>query len=160
MLRTKIGKSSRLFISILVIQDHIESLGKPMLLKGDEVLLNGLLAQVLSDIAPKPSTTFSIQICPNPKLQLGPTDISYPEPPSSYNIGTARNPNSSVSPNTSLGLIEMALPTLCYLVHLFWSHRVMQSVSSRWIDQLVVALLLYFCVAELMQWVPPRCGLP
>ena len=29
---------------ILVIQDHIESIGKPILLKGDEVLLNGLLA--------------------------------------------------------------------------------------------------------------------
>ena len=38
-------KSSRLFIFILVIQDHIESIGKPILLKGDEVLLNGLLAQ-------------------------------------------------------------------------------------------------------------------
>ena len=45
MLRTKIGKSSRLFISILVIQDHIEFIGKTILLKGDEVLLNGLLAQ-------------------------------------------------------------------------------------------------------------------
>ena len=31
--------------SILVIQDHIESIGNPILLKGDEVLLNGLLAQ-------------------------------------------------------------------------------------------------------------------
>ena len=31
--------------SIFVIQDHIESIGKPILLKGDEVLLNGLLAQ-------------------------------------------------------------------------------------------------------------------
>ena len=31
--------------SILVIQDHIESIGKPILLKGYEVLLNGLLAQ-------------------------------------------------------------------------------------------------------------------
>ena len=45
VLRIKIGKSSRLFIYILVIQDHIESIGKPILLKGDEVLLNGLLAQ-------------------------------------------------------------------------------------------------------------------
>ena len=44
-LRTKIGKGSRLFILVLVIQDHIESIGKPILLKGDEVLLNGLLAQ-------------------------------------------------------------------------------------------------------------------
>ena len=35
-------KSSRLYIFILVIQDHIESIGKP---KGDEVLLNGFLAQ-------------------------------------------------------------------------------------------------------------------
>ena len=39
MLRTNIGKSSRLFIFILVIQDHIESIGKPILLKGDEVVL-------------------------------------------------------------------------------------------------------------------------
>ena len=30
---------------ILVIQDHIEYIGKPILLKGDEMLLNGLLAQ-------------------------------------------------------------------------------------------------------------------
>ena len=60
MLRTWIGKSSRLYIFGLVIQDHIESIGKPILLKGDEVLLNGLFAQVLSDSTPKPSTTFSI----------------------------------------------------------------------------------------------------
>ena len=38
-------KSSRLYILLLVIQDHIESIGKPILLKGDEVLLNGLLAE-------------------------------------------------------------------------------------------------------------------
>ena len=31
--------------SALVIQDHIQSIGNPILLKGDEVLLNGLLAQ-------------------------------------------------------------------------------------------------------------------
>ena len=29
----------------LVIRDHIESIGKPILLKGHEVLLNGLLAK-------------------------------------------------------------------------------------------------------------------
>src|SRR3990170_7055282 len=60
------AQSTRLYIFILVIQDHIESIGKPILLRGDEVLLNGLLAQVLSDMAPKPSATLSIQICPNP----------------------------------------------------------------------------------------------
>ena len=45
MLRTNIDRSSRLYVFILVVQDHIESIGKPILLKGDEVLLNGLLAQ-------------------------------------------------------------------------------------------------------------------
>ena len=48
ILRTKDWRklqSPRLYISTLVIQDHIESIGKPILLKGDEVLLNGLLSQ-------------------------------------------------------------------------------------------------------------------
>ena len=40
-----LATSSRLYVFILVIQDHIESIGKTILLKGDEVLLNGLLAQ-------------------------------------------------------------------------------------------------------------------
>ena len=93
MLRTNIGKSSRLFIFILVIQDHIESIGKPILLKGDEVLLNDPLAQVLSDIAPKPSATFSIQIGLNPKFQLGPTESFYLEPPRLLDIAVAKNPN-------------------------------------------------------------------
>ena len=39
------AQSIRLYILLLVIQDHIESIGKPILLRGDEVLLNGLLAQ-------------------------------------------------------------------------------------------------------------------
>ena len=39
------AQSTRLYILLLVIQDHIESIGKPILLKGDEVLLNGLFAQ-------------------------------------------------------------------------------------------------------------------
>ena len=43
--KDNIGKSSRLYIFILVIQDNIESIGKPILLKGDEVLLNEVLAQ-------------------------------------------------------------------------------------------------------------------
>ena len=45
MLRTHIGKSSRLYILFLVIQDHIESIGKANTIKRDEVLVNGLLAQ-------------------------------------------------------------------------------------------------------------------
>ena len=39
------AQSTRLYILLLVIQNHIESIGKPILLKGDEVLLNGLLSQ-------------------------------------------------------------------------------------------------------------------
>ena len=39
------AQSTRLYILLLVIQDHIESIGKPILLRGGEVLLNGLLAQ-------------------------------------------------------------------------------------------------------------------
>ena len=48
MLRTKDWlklKAQDSTFPILVIQDHIESIGKPILLKGDEVLFNGLLAQ-------------------------------------------------------------------------------------------------------------------
>ena len=48
MLRTKDWlklKDQDSTFSISVIQDHIESIGKPILLKGDEVFLNGLLAQ-------------------------------------------------------------------------------------------------------------------
>ena len=48
MIRTKdwlkLNAQDSIF-SILVIQDYIKSIGKPILLKGDEVLLNGLLAQ-------------------------------------------------------------------------------------------------------------------
>ena len=116
MLRTKIGESSRLFIFILLIQDHIESIGKPILLEGDEVLLNGLLAQMLTDIAPKPSATFSIKICPKPKVKLGPTDLIYPVPPSSFDIATARNPRQFGLTDMDLGLTEMALQTLCCML--------------------------------------------
>ena len=48
MLRTKDWlklKAQDSTFSILVIQDHIESIGKTNTIKRDEVLLNGLLAQ-------------------------------------------------------------------------------------------------------------------
>ena len=120
MLRTHIGKSSRLFISILVIQDHIESIGKLILLKGDEVLL----AQILSDIALSRQPLSHFQICPKPKVKLGPTEIFYPAPPSSYDIATARNPNSSVRP-------------------------IQISVSPRWPFQFSVACCNYFGLTEM-----------
>ena len=131
MLRTWIGKSSRLYIFGLVIQDHIESIGKPILLKGDEVLLNGLFAQVLSDSTPKPSTTLSIQICPKPTFQLGPTEILYPEPPSSSRLSHCQNPNKSDPP--------------------IWI-----SVPPRWPCQLSVIVCTYFGPTEFCKSVSPR----
>ena len=81
-------------LSILVIQDHIEAIGKPILLIRDEVLLNGLLAlMMLNDMFQSPQPLSHINICPKPKVKLGPTDSFYPESPSSVNIATARNPN-------------------------------------------------------------------
>ena len=38
-------QSTRLYILLLVIQDHIESIGKPILSRGGEVLLNEVLAR-------------------------------------------------------------------------------------------------------------------
>ena len=154
MLRTHIGKSSRLFISILVIQDHVESIGKSILLKGDEVLLNGLLAQMLSHIAPKNPATFSTQICKNPKLQLDPTDSFYPAPPSSYDIATARNPNSLVTPMRIS--VSPRWPCQFYVHAIILVSPKQRSVSPRWLDQFSVALLLHFSLTELMQSAPPR----
>ena len=131
MLRTRIGKRSRHYIFGLVIQDHIESIGKPILLKRDEVLLNGLFAQVLSDSAPKPSTIFSIQICLKPTFQLGPTENSYPEPLSSSGLSHCQNPNKSDPP--------------------IWI-----SVPPRWPCQLSVIVCINFGLTELCISVSPR----
>ena len=142
-----------------MVQVHIESIGRPILLKGDEVLLDDLVAQVLSDIAPKRSATFSIQICPNPKSQFGPTDISYPEPPSSSRLSHCQNPNNSDPPKwisvpsrwpcqLSIACCNYFGPTKnCNMYH-------------RDGCQLSVALLLHFGPTEMMQSVPPRQGLP
>ena len=97
-----------------MIQDHIESIGKPILLKGDEVLLNGLLAQVLSDMLQSPQPPSQIQICPKPKVKLGHTNLIHPVPLSSLDIAIARNPNQFGLTDRDLGLTEMGLQTLCF----------------------------------------------
>ena len=51
------------------------------------------LLKVLSDMLQSPQPLSHFQICPTPNIQLGPTDSFYPEPPSSVDIATARNPN-------------------------------------------------------------------
>ena len=67
----------RLYIFGLVIQDTLSPLGKLILLKGDEVV-----AQVLSDIDPKPLNQFlETHMSKTPIYHFGPTDISIPDPP-------------------------------------------------------------------------------
>ena len=94
---------------ILVMQDHIESIGKSILLKGDEVLLNGLLAQMLSDMLQNAQPLSHIHICPKPKVKLGPTETRYPAPPRSVDIATATNPSLFGLTDRDLGLTEMGL---------------------------------------------------
>ena len=72
------------------------------------------LLKVLSDIAPQPLATFSIQICPKPKLQLGPISSLYLETPTSYDIATARNPSHFGLTDRDLYLTKMGLQTLCF----------------------------------------------
>ena len=92
------------------------------------------LLKVLSDMLQSPQLLSHFQICPKPKVKLGPTDLIHPAPPSSLDIATARNPNQ-------FGLTEMGLQTLCFLLQLFWSHRDMQSVPPRLQCKLSVSLL-------------------
>ena len=56
MLRQVLAKAQDSIFG-LVIQDHIESIGKPILLKGDEVMIMIWLLKVLSDTSPKLSAT-------------------------------------------------------------------------------------------------------
>ena len=58
MLRQALAKAQDSVFG-LVIQDHIESIGKPILLKGDEVMIMIWLLKVLSDTSPKLSATFT-----------------------------------------------------------------------------------------------------
>ena len=51
------------------------------------------LLKMLSDMLQSPQPFSQIQICPKPKVKLGPTDLIYPAPPSSFDLATARNPN-------------------------------------------------------------------
>ena len=52
-----------------------------------------LLLHVLNDMLQNPQLLSHFQICPKPKVKLSPTDLIYPEQPSSFDIATAINPN-------------------------------------------------------------------
>ena len=51
------------------------------------------LLKMLSDMLQNPQPLSHIQICPKPKVKLGPADLIRPAPPSSLDIATSRNPN-------------------------------------------------------------------
>src|ERR687891_454863 len=55
--------------------------------------LMACLLKVLSDMLQSPQPLSHFHICPKPNVKLGPTDLIYPAPPSSFDIATARNPN-------------------------------------------------------------------
>ena len=72
------------------------------------------LLKVLSDMLQSPQPLYYIHICPKPKVKLGPTDLIYPVPPSSFDISTATNPNQFGFTDRDLGLTEMGLQTSCF----------------------------------------------
>ena len=65
------------------------------------------LLKVLSDMLQSPQSLSHIH-------KLGPTDLIYPAPPSSFDIAIARNPNQFGLTDRDLGLTEMGLQTLCF----------------------------------------------
>ena len=72
------------------------------------------LLKVLSDMLQSPQPLSHFHICPKPKVKLGPTDLIYPAPPSSFDIAIARNPNQFGLTDRDLGLTEMGLQTLYF----------------------------------------------
>ena len=72
------------------------------------------LLKMLSDMLQNLQPLSQIQICPKPKVKLGPTDLFHPAPPSSLDIAIARYPNQFSHTDRDLGLTEMGLQTLCF----------------------------------------------
>src|SRR5215216_7115945 len=82
------------------------------------------LLKVLSDMLQNPQLLLTFQICPKPKVKLGPTDLIHLAPPSSFDIAIARNPNQ-------FGLTDGF------------------SVSPRWACKLSVACCNYFGLTKI-----------
>ena len=72
------------------------------------------LLKMLSDMLQSPQPLSHIHICPKPKVKLGPTDLIYPAPSSSFDIATANNPSQFGLTDRDLGLTEMGLQTPCF----------------------------------------------
>src|SRR3990170_4724965 len=89
------------------------------------------LLKMLSDMLQSPQPLSQIQICPKPKVKLGPTETFYPAPPSSLDIAIARNPNQfgltdgiSVSPRWACKLSVAYCNNFGSTEVCNWSHRV------------------------------------
>ena len=76
--------------------------------------LMAFLLKMLSDMLQSPQPLSQIQICPKPKVKLGPSDLIYPAPPSSFDMAIARNPNQFGLNDRDFGLTEMGLQTICF----------------------------------------------
>ena len=81
------------------------------------------LLKVLSDMLQNPQPLSHIQICPKPTVELRPTDLIHPAPPSSLDIAISRNSNQLGLTDRDFGLTEMGLQTPCCLLQYFRSHR-------------------------------------
>ena len=66
--------------------------------------LMACLLKMLSDMLKNPQPLSHFHICPKPKVKLGPTDLIYLAPSSSFFIAAARNPNQFGHTDTDLGL--------------------------------------------------------
>ena len=76
--------------------------------------LMAYLLKMLSDMLQSPQPLSQFQICPKPKVKLGPIDLIHPAPPRSFDIAIARNPNQFGLTDRDFGLTEMGLQTLCF----------------------------------------------
>ena len=72
------------------------------------------LLKMLSNMLQNPQLLSHIQICPKPKVKLGPTETFYPAPPSSLDVAIATNPSHLGLTDRDLGLTEMGLQTLYF----------------------------------------------
>ena len=113
----RIGSSSKAQDSIfyiLVIQDHIESIGKANTIKeGWGVAWWVSCFKCLVICSKNPQLLSHIHLWSKPKVKLGPTDSFYPAPPSSDVIATATNPSQIGLTDRDLGLTETGLQSLC-----------------------------------------------
>ena len=101
---------------------------------GMRCCLMACLLKVLSDMLQNPQLPSHIHIWPKPKVQLGPTDSFYPEPPSSVDIATAKTLINSVSPMGSRsqrdGLANSLLPiAIFFLLEGTWIVHVLNDIA-------------------------------